>query len=70
SVTGCAISADGQTIVSVSRDKSIKVWDARTGVCLTTLFVDEPLLDCACSTEAKSIIAVSMAGTYFLRFEC
>ena len=69
SVTGCAISTDGQTVVSVSRDKSAKVWDARTGVCLTTLFVDEPLLDCACSADAKAIVAVSLAGTYFLSFE-
>ncbi|MCB0210311.1 MAG: TIR domain-containing protein [Anaerolineae bacterium] len=68
-VTGCAISADGATIVSVSRDKSVKVWNARTGACLTTLFVDEPLLDCACSADASSIIAVSSAGTYFLCYQ-
>jgi hypothetical protein len=28
---GCAISADTQFIISASRDKSLKVWDASTG---------------------------------------
>jgi len=67
SVTGCALSADGGLAVSVSRDKSLKVWNARTGACLATLFVDEPLLDCACSASAADIVAVSGSGVYFLR---
>jgi WD40 repeat protein len=31
SVTSVAISTDGQSIVSGSRDGTIKVWDTRTG---------------------------------------
>ncbi len=68
-VTGCAISADGDMAVSVSRDKTIRVWNAETGDCLTTLFVNEPLLGCACSANANSIVAVGSSGIYFLRLE-
>ncbi len=67
SVTGCAISADGRVVVSVARDKTLKVWDGRSGACLGTLFVDEPLHDCACSADAGDIVAVSSGGVYFLK---
>lgn len=66
-ITGCAISADGRIIISASRDKTIKVWDSQTGKCLTTLFLDNPILDCACSADARSIVAVSNSGIYFLQ---
>jgi WD40 repeat protein len=66
-ITGCAISADGALIISASRDKTVKVWDSRSGACLTTLFVDDPVLDCACSADARRIVAVSNRGVYFLQ---
>jgi hypothetical protein len=37
SVYGCAISPDNSFIVSASRDKTLKVWNAKTGVELLTL---------------------------------
>ncbi len=67
SVTGCALSANGAFVVSASRDKSVKVWQTGTGNCLATLFLDEPLLDIACSADAGTIIAVSNSGVYFLK---
>ena len=30
-VRGCAVSADGATIVSASDDQTLKVWDGRSG---------------------------------------
>jgi WD40 repeat protein len=66
-VTGCAVGADGSVIVSVSRDKTLKIWNGQTSQCLATLFVDEPLLDCACSADAGHIVAVGSGGVYFLR---
>ena len=66
-VAGCAITASGRLVISAGRDKTLKVWDAAAGKCLTTLYVDEPLLDCACSSDGTSIIAVGNSGVYFLR---
>ncbi len=36
-VRSVALSVDGMTIISGSADKTVKVWDARTGTCLHTL---------------------------------
>jgi WD40 repeat protein len=69
SVSGCVMSADGSIIISVSRDKTVKVWDARSGEGLTTLYVDDPLLDCACSADASVIVAAGSSGLYFLQLE-
>jgi len=46
-VTACAISPSGDSIVSTSSDDTLKVWDARTGACLNTLYVNGPLNACA-----------------------
>ena len=37
SVNSVAYSPDGTKIISGSRDKTIKIWDANTGECLKTL---------------------------------
>jgi WD40 repeat protein len=66
-ITGCSISADGTTIISASRDKTVRVWDSRTGACLATLFLNDPILDCACSADARNIVAASNSGIYFLQ---
>ena len=66
-VTGCALSADGTTIISVSYDQTLKVWDALNGKSLTTLHVDGPLIDCACSADGELIAAAGPRGVYFLR---
>ncbi len=68
-ITACAISADGMIAVSASRDKSVKVWNTQTGMCMTTLFISEPLVDCASSSDAGSIVAVGNSGIYFLRLD-
>lgn len=69
SVTGCALTADGSLAVSVSRDATVRVWNTHTGECLTTLFVNDSLTDCACSADAGSIVAVGNSGVYFLRLQ-
>jgi len=68
-ITGCTLSADGSLAVSVARDKTIKVWDTQTGQCLSTLFVNEPLINCSCSADAATIVAVGSSGIYFLRLQ-
>jgi len=67
SITSCAISQDGKHILTVSLDQTIKLWQATTGTCLTTLALNEPLHDCAISAEGKEIVVLSAQETYFLR---
>jgi WD40 repeat protein len=63
----CAISPAGDYIVSASEDQTLKVWDAHTGACLYTLYVNGLLDDCAFHPDGKRIVAVGAGGVYFLR---
>jgi WD40 repeat protein len=67
-VTGCAISPAGDYIVSASGDNALKVWDARTGACLSTLFVNGRLLACAFHADGEHLVAAGDGGVYFLRW--
>jgi len=67
-VAGCAISPSGDIIVSASSDDTLKVWDARTGVCLNTLYVNGPLNACAFHPDGEHLVAVGAGGMYFLRW--
>ena len=47
-VNACAVSPDGQWIVSASWDETLKVWNAATDLCLATFHADDgPLAGCA-----------------------
>jgi hypothetical protein len=43
SVTGLALTPDGSYVVSCSLDGTVRVWDIRSGVCLATARVGEPV---------------------------
>src|SRR5215213_6911780 len=63
-VTGCAVSADGATIVSASHDKTLKVWDGRSGVELFTLSGHAAWVnDCAVSADGATIVSASTDKT-------
>ena len=63
-VTGVALSADGQTIVSGSDDKTIKVWDAQSGNCRQTLLGHtESVNDVALSADGHMIVSGSYDKT-------
>jgi WD40 repeat protein len=70
-VEGCAISPDGSFIASASGDGTLKVWGAKSGDCLATLYLHtgEQLNDCACFTDGQQIVAAGNVGVYFLRLE-
>jgi len=68
-VSGCAISPLGDYIVSTSGDQTLKVWDARTGACLSTLFVNGLLYACVYYPDGKHIVAAGDGGgLYFLHW--
>ena len=60
----CAISADGVYLASPA--SGLRVWDARSGTLLTTIYFDGRLKDCAWSPTGESIGAVGAGGVYFL----
>jgi WD domain, G-beta repeat len=64
-VKGCAFSLDGKLVVSTSADRTLKVWGARTGQTLATLFADGPML--CCVIHGEMIVAGGARGVYFLR---
>lgn len=66
-VTACTVSPNGMWIVSASWDNTLKLWGARTGACLTTLYVDGQLDDCAFCPDGEHLVAVGQKGVYFLR---
>ena len=63
-VRGCAVSADGTTIISAHDDKTLKVWDGRTGAERFTLIGHADVVrDCAVSADGVTIISASDDGT-------
>lgn len=63
-VQDCDVSPDGTRVVSASLDKTLKVWDVRTGAVLHTLTGHaEPVLGCAYSPDGTRIVSASYDRT-------
>ncbi|WP_437747128.1 AAA family ATPase [Sorangium sp. So ce1504] len=63
-VNGCAISPDGQRIVSASHDKTLKVWDLATGKLLSSLEGhSDGVMACAISPDGPRIVSASADRT-------
>jgi len=63
-VTGCAVSPDGDSIVSASSDNTLKVWDAHTGAARLTLRGHTgEVTGCAVSPDGDSIVSASDDST-------
>src|SRR5205814_2140738 len=63
-VNCCAISADGSVIASGSSDKTLKLWDARTGAELRTLAGHSgSVMGCAISADGSIIVSASSDNT-------
>ena len=61
-VESVACSADGQIIVSLSDDETVKVWEAQTGACRLTLTGHDKYggsRGVACSADGKMIVSAS-----------
>jgi WD40 repeat protein len=64
-VNGCAISPDGMLIASASNDRTLKIWMASSGECVTTLHVDGGLADCPWLADGERVAATGAGGVYF-----
>jgi WD40 repeat protein/TPR repeat protein len=63
-VNSAAYSPDGKRIVSASRDKSVRIWDARTGVQLAVLLGhDDRVISAAYSPDGNRIVSASRDKT-------
>lgn len=63
-VNSLAISADGETLVSGSADKSIKIWNLKTGALKTTLSLHSDVVNSvAISPDGKTVVSGSKDGT-------
>jgi WD40 repeat protein len=63
-VNGCAISPDGSFIVSASVDKTLKIWDAKTGAERLTLSGHkDAVYGCAISPDGSFIVSASWDKT-------
>lgn len=63
-VTSVAFSGDGSTVVSGSDDQTIKVWDAKTGACRTTLNLQEVWVNSiAISRDGSTVVSGSQDWT-------
>jgi WD40 repeat protein len=62
-VLGCSVSADGATIISVSEDETLKVWDGRSGAERFTLSGHgDRVPGCAVSADGAMIVSAADNG--------
>jgi WD40 repeat protein len=59
-VYGCALSADGRTVVSASFDKTVCIWDAERGTLRAILHGHtDQVNDCALSADGRTVVSAS-----------
>ena len=64
SVRGCAFSPDSRRLVSASRDKTLRVWDTKSGAEIATLVGHRDwVAECAYSADGKRMLSASMDTT-------
>ncbi len=69
-VMAVAIDAQGRRSVSGSDDRTVRVWDLSTGVCIATFTADAEIWSCAITPDGRTIAAGDQLGrVHFLRLE-
>ncbi|MEV0192228.1 NB-ARC domain-containing protein [Kitasatospora purpeofusca] len=67
-VTGVAISPDGAWLASVSRDATLRIWNATSRAPAAMMRTEHSLTSCSWSTDSQSIAVGSTGGVYYFRF--
>jgi WD40 repeat protein len=68
-VSGLAVSADGEWVVSTSADKTLKVWRFSTGELVTGFTCDAPALCCAFAGHNRIVAGDDLGRVHFLALE-
>jgi WD40 repeat protein/nucleoside phosphorylase len=58
-VTACAVTPEGQRVVSASYDKTLKVWDLETGALLATLEHAGGVTACEVTPDGRRVVSAS-----------
>jgi WD40 repeat protein len=67
-VNAVAVRADGRRAVSGSSDATLRLWDLETGENIATFIGDGPMLNCAVTSDGRTIIAGDDSGrAHYLR---
>ena len=69
SVDGTALNGNGRRAISVSRDKTMKVWDVETGEVTASFTCDGAAHCCAFITDDQFIARDAGGRVHFLRLE-
>jgi WD40 repeat protein len=69
-VTCLAVTPEGRFAASTSLDKTVRLWDLRTGGTVASFTTDVPLTACSISADGRTIVAGDVEGTlHFLQLE-
>ena len=67
-VTSVSIFPDGDRVISASYDKTLKVWDMKTGQVIASFTGESGMLCCAVAPDGLTIAAGDKSGrVHFLR---
>jgi WD40 repeat protein len=68
-VEDCAISPDSRFAVSVSWDRTIRVWNILNGDCLGIVHIDSTPMRCGFQPDGKQIVVLGQIGVFYFNFE-
>jgi len=66
---GVAVSANGRQAVSTSDDRTLKVWDPKTGAVVATFTCDAPARCCAFAGDRRIVAGDASGRVHFLSLE-
>ena len=67
SITGLTLTPGGNRIATVSKDKTLKIWDIETGEHLTTYYFDGALSTCVMAPDGTLIVGETLGRIHFLQ---